>query len=137
MEDAAAFAPRSKPGEENAPLMRSLQRPADGPRREQTFCYACGAQLDSRAVLCPTCGVSQRKEAISSAHPNAVVALILNIFFPGVGTLVLGQTTPGIIQLVLWIVSIPLMFILIGFPLYLAVWIWALVLSIQSFSNSR
>ncbi|MGH9129379.1 MAG: hypothetical protein ACRDY2_10575 [Acidimicrobiales bacterium] len=47
----------------------------------------------------------------------------------------LGQTASGVIQLVLWLISIPLFFVIIGFPLYLGVWIWALVVGIQAFSN--
>jgi len=62
---------------------------------------------------------------------NGVLVLILNLFFPGVGTLVAGKKTTGIWQLVLWLVSIPLYIILVGFFLHLAVWIWALVTSIQ------
>lgn len=62
----------------------------------------------------------------------AIVGLILNIIgFIGVGTIVAGRTKTGIIQLVLAIVSIPLMFIVVGFFLYAAMWIWALVTSIQ------
>ncbi|PZS12451.1 MAG: hypothetical protein DLM60_22265 [Pseudonocardiales bacterium] len=61
--------------------------------------------------------------------------MILNIFFPGVGTLVLGETTMGITQLALWLVSIPLSFIIIGIPLFFGVWIWAIVVAAQSLSR--
>lgn len=104
-----------------------------------TYCVACGTEVDPRAAICPKCGVA-RSGSGGTAHPNAVVALILNIFFPGVGTLVLGMKTAGIIQLVFWILSIifdlTLIGVIIGGPLYLAMWIWALVVSIQAFSNA-
>jgi len=62
----------------------------------------------------------------------AIAALILNILiFPGLGTLVGGRTKTGLWQLILAIISLPLMFILIGIPLFIGVWIWGLVTGIQ------
>lgn len=43
----------------------------------------------------------------------------------------LGQTGTGILQIILSIIAIPLWFVLIGFPLSIAVWIWAVVLAAQ------
>jgi TM2 domain-containing membrane protein YozV len=99
------------------------------------FCSACGVTLDARAAVCPKCGVLQHN-TVGQGHPNAVLALVLNIFFPGVGTLVLGETKIGVIQLTLWLISIPLLFVLIGFPLSFGVWIWAIVTAAQSFSRA-
>lgn len=64
-----------------------------------------------------------------------MLALVLNFFFPGVGTLVLGQVPTGLIQITLDLIAIPLSFILIGIPLALATWIWGLVIAAQSFSK--
>jgi TM2 domain-containing membrane protein YozV len=62
----------------------------------------------------------------------AIAALLLNILvLPGLGSLIGGRTTEGIIQLILFIIGIPLCFILIGIPLISAMWIWALVTGIQ------
>ena len=62
----------------------------------------------------------------------AIAALLLNVLiFPGLGTIVGGKTKTGIIQIVLFVVSIPLWLILIGIPLSMGVWIWALVSGIQ------
>jgi TM2 domain-containing membrane protein YozV len=65
----------------------------------------------------------------------AIVGLILNIIIlPGLGTLVGGgksRVTTGILQLVLFLVGIPLSIILIGIPLMIGMWIWALVTGIQ------
>jgi hypothetical protein len=65
----------------------------------------------------------------------AIVGLVLNIIIlPGLGTVIGGgeeRRKTGIIQLVLAIISYPLMFVLIGFPLLLGVWIWALVTGLQ------
>ena len=57
----------------------------------------------------------------------AIVALILNLILPGVGSLIGGKTKEGIWQLVLVIIGLPLMLVLIGFPIILIAWIWGIV----------
>lgn len=62
----------------------------------------------------------------------AIAALLLNILvLPGLGSLIGGRTTAGVLQLVLFIIGIPLSFILVGIPLVIAMWIWGLVTGIQ------
>lgn len=61
----------------------------------------------------------------------AILGLIINWIIPGVATIVWGNRKHGIIQLILYIVGIVLSFVLIGIPLVMAAWIWALVSSIQ------
>ncbi|MBS3146023.1 hypothetical protein J4414_04445 [Candidatus Woesearchaeota archaeon] len=62
----------------------------------------------------------------------AIAALLLNILvFPGLGTIIGGRTTEGIYQIVLFIAGIALSFILVGIPIVIGVWIWALVSGIQ------
>lgn len=62
----------------------------------------------------------------------AIAALLLNILIlPGLGSIVGGRTSTGVTQIILAIISIPLIFIVIGIPLLIAVWIWALVTGIQ------
>lgn len=66
----------------------------------------------------------------------AIVGLILNIIIlPGLGTIIAGRTKTGVIQLVLYIVAILLdltiIGLIIGIPLGIAMWIWALVTGIQ------
>ncbi|MFO0704633.1 MAG: hypothetical protein U0517_01480 [Candidatus Andersenbacteria bacterium] len=71
-------------------------------------------------------------------HDTAILALILNILvLPGIGTLVAGRTTEGVLQLTLFLVSIPLCLILIGFPLMLAMWIWSLVTGIDILNKAQ
>ncbi len=59
------------------------------------------------------------------------LAIILNVFFPGVGTLVAKKIWQGITQILLGIVGIVLTVTMIGaiigLPLLLGVWIWAIV----------
>lgn len=61
--------------------------------------------------------------------------IILNFFFPGVGSLVIGQTGIGIAQLVLYLLGLVFTFTLIGailgVPMMLVAWIWGLVSAAQ------
>ncbi len=68
----------------------------------------------------------------SSSGPSdkmtlAIVALVINIFIPGLGSLIAGKTTQGIWQLVLLIIGAILSIILIGIPLMFIAWVWAIV----------
>ena len=58
-------------------------------------------------------------------------AIIVNFFFPGVGTLILGRIGTGVTQLILYILGIMLTITaigsIIGVPLMIGVWIWGLV----------
>ena len=88
----------------------------------------------------PLTRVKQPGEMVHVSPPSegtAVTALVLNIIIPGVGSLVAGRTSQGVVQLVMWVVSFPLMFVLIGFPMLLAVWIWSLVSGIQILEESK
>jgi len=68
----------------------------------------------------------------------AIAALILNLLIlPGLGTIIGGRTREGVVQLVLFLVGIPLLFILVGIPLMIGVWIWALVSSIQMVKEAQ
>ncbi|MGI2905127.1 hypothetical protein [Tolypothrix sp. VBCCA 56010] len=60
-----------------------------------------------------------------------VLGIIVNIFFPGVGTLIVGKIGQGIAQLILIVIAIFLDWTVIlefiGIPLTIGTWIWALV----------
>ena len=69
---------------------------------------------------------------------EGILALVLNIvLLPGIGTLIGRRTKEGIIQMVLVIVGIPLSFFIIGIPIVLGAWIWALVSGIQILQESQ
>lgn len=67
-----------------------------------------------------------------------ILAIILNIFFPGVGSMVIGKIGTGIAQLLLyilgWIITTVTLGlgVVIGGPLCLGAWIWALITAIQA-----
>lgn len=60
-----------------------------------------------------------------------IAAILLNFFFPGVGSLVIGKVGIGITQLLLyfvgWFFTFTLIGAIIGLPMSLAAWIWGLV----------
>jgi TM2 domain-containing membrane protein YozV len=60
-----------------------------------------------------------------------IVAFILNIFVPGLGTLLVGKIGSGLIQLALCGLALALMwtvvFWIIGAPLYAIAWVWGLI----------
>jgi TM2 domain-containing membrane protein YozV len=63
-------------------------------------------------------------------------AIIVNIFFPGVGSLLIGKVGQGIAQIILYILGFVFTFTLvgaiIGIPLCIGVWIWGIVTAVQS-----
>ena len=69
-----------------------------------------------------------------------IVGLILNILIlPGLGTTINKQFTSGIIQMVMAIVgfllTITILGIIVGVPLMIAAWIWALISGIKFVSD--
>ncbi|MBI3333918.1 hypothetical protein HYZ97_00310 [Candidatus Pacearchaeota archaeon] len=68
----------------------------------------------------------------------AIAALILNILIlPGLGTLIAGRIKTGVIQLVIALISIPLMFLIIGIPIFLIVWIWGIVTAVNLIKEAK
>jgi TM2 domain-containing membrane protein YozV len=68
----------------------------------------------------------------------AALCLILNVvILPGLGTLIAGRTNEGVLQLVLFLVGIPLSFFIVGIPLMLGMWIWALISGIDIMNKRR
>ena len=73
---------------------------------------------------------------MGNSQAVAIVALLLNILLlPGLGSIIGGKTTHGIIQIVLagiaFLLTITLIGAIIGIPLGIGVWIWALISGIQ------
>lgn len=87
--------------------------------------------LATRAPAGPMAHVSAPLEG------TAVAAMVLNVIIPGTGSLVAGRVAIGVAQLMLWIVGVPLSFVLIGIPMALSAWIWSLVTGIQILEESK
>ncbi|MDE2165933.1 MAG: hypothetical protein KGJ66_06310 [Alphaproteobacteria bacterium] len=59
------------------------------------------------------------------------LAVLINVFIPGIGTLMVGKVGQGIAQFILWAVGVAICFtvigVFIGVPMAIAAWIWAIV----------
>ena len=55
----------------------------------------------------------------------ALTGLVLNAVVPGVGSIIAGRPVLGLMQLGLLAISLPLCFLLIGFPVLAVAWGWA------------
>ena len=64
---------------------------------------------------------------IAIAPKSPAISLIISFFLPGVGSMVNGDVSTGVVILVLYIVGIISSVFLIGIPLAIGVWIWGLV----------
>jgi len=58
---------------------------------------------------------------------NPGVATVLSFFFMGLGQIYNGQIGKGIIFIVLYAISIALMFVIVGFITTPILWIWGMV----------
>ena len=83
--------------------------------------------------------VAKVRQSRSSANQTlAIIGLVINaLLWPGLGTLIGGDTKKGVTQMILTVVSIPLMIILIGLPILIAVWIWGIVSSVDQIKRSN
>jgi TM2 domain-containing membrane protein YozV len=61
------------------------------------------------------------------APKNPAIGVLLSFFIPGLGSMVNGSAGRGVLILVLYIVGWVLSFFLIGIPILIGAWIWALV----------
>jgi len=89
------------------------------------FCTNCGTEIDTKAEICPKCGVKQLSRHFSVK--NSGLAAVLSFFFMGLGQIYNGQIGKGIIFIILYIISFLLIFILIGLITTPMLWIWGMV----------
>jgi TM2 domain-containing membrane protein YozV len=59
------------------------------------FCHACGSQIDSRAEICPKCGVRQRKPAPQTGR-NRITAALFALLLGGLGAHKFYLGSPGL-----------------------------------------
>jgi hypothetical protein len=73
-----------------------------------------------------------QRAAVSREEENMrAVGVVVNLFFPGIGTIIVGKVVSGVIQFLLYAVAVALIATgigaLFGVPLAIVVWIWAVV----------
>jgi TM2 domain-containing membrane protein YozV len=69
------------------------------------FCYACGMSIDTRAEVCPKCGVRQPGTGEKSRIAAALLAIFLGGF--GVHKFYLGKMGQGVLYLLFFWTVIP------------------------------
>ena len=65
-----------------------------------------------------------------------VLAVILNILLPGIGSLVVGKIGTGIVQLILYgfgaVLTATGLLAIVGAPICFVVWIWAIITAVNA-----
>ena len=84
------------------------------------FCFACGQSIDSRAEICPKCGVRQQDVKVTG-NKSRVAAALLAFFLGGFGAhkFYLGRIGQGILYLIFCWTFIPSIIAFIEFIIYL------------------
>jgi TM2 domain-containing membrane protein YozV len=96
------------------------------------FCVNCGAMIDARAEICPTCGVRVAPAPYPTMPPQYAniekksegIAAVASFLFVGLGQIYNGQIGKGIMFIILGIFLVFTMLFLIGFLLYPLFWIY-------------
>ncbi len=104
------------------PGAQAAPGPAAPPMAATKFCFACGESIDSRAEICPKCGVRQpyqagmpysgggvSGDATTRTGKTKIAASLLAIFLGvfGIHKFYLGDTTQGVIYLIFFWTFIP------------------------------
>ena len=87
----------------------------------EKFCTDCGLTINSKAEICPKCGVRQISTPVIASSKSRIAAALLALFLGGFGIhkFYLGQTGWGIVYLVFCWTTIPAFVSLVEFVLLL------------------
>jgi TM2 domain-containing membrane protein YozV/RNA polymerase subunit RPABC4/transcription elongation factor Spt4 len=94
------------------------------------YCSNCGSQIDEQAEICPECGVRQSEDTTYQQpmyqQKNPGIAAVLSALWVGIGQIYNGEIGKGIILMVIYVVSVLLMFVIIGFITTPLLWIFGI-----------
>ena len=105
---------------------------------ETQFCPNCGSKIPKNIKFCPECGsptsntpqtnntANNTGNSVVNTNKDPALAAILSFLIIGLGQIYLGLTKKGIILFIAAVISGFLMFILIGFALWLLIWVYAI-----------
>ncbi|HLD10446.1 MAG TPA: hypothetical protein VJB89_00020 [Candidatus Nanoarchaeia archaeon] len=84
--------------------------------------------------------IQEIKQVKSKRLTWAIVGLVINAaFLPGLGSLIIGKTKTGLLQLLLVILGVVLCLtivgIVIGIPLLVGTWVWGIVTCVKVIQN--
>lgn len=60
-------------------------------------------------------------------YKNLGIATVLSFFFMGLGQIYNGQISKGILFIILYVISLALIFVIVGFITTPILWIWGMV----------
>jgi len=90
------------------------------------YCENCGKEIDSKAEICPKCGVR-----LTGLHPakrkSPGLAAFLSFFITGLGQFYNGEFWKGITFFVIQIVNVFLMCFLVGFLTFPLTWLYCVI----------
>jgi TM2 domain-containing membrane protein YozV len=90
---------------------------------EKTYCKACGEEIDSRAALCPKCGVATGSIGIPGVSKSRMAYILLGLFLGGFGihNFYAGRIGCAVTQL---LITCFLFWLIV--PIFI-VWVWVLI----------
>jgi len=97
---------------------------------ETKYCANCGSIIDEKAEICPECGVRQPGSTTYQQpvyqQKNPGVAAVLSALWVGIGQIYNGEIVKGIILIIVYIVSVLLIYLIIGFITTPILWIFGI-----------
>jgi TM2 domain-containing membrane protein YozV len=72
------------------------------------------------------------------SEATALTGLVVNaVLLPGLGSLISGKVAPGVVQLVMFMIGLPLCFALVGLPIVATAWIWGLITGFTALAEAK
>jgi TM2 domain-containing membrane protein YozV len=83
-------------------------------------------------------GGESQSALMAPSEGTALAALLVNtLCLPGLGSFIGGRSSAGIGQLLLFLIGIPLTLVVVGAPMILSAWIWALITGIDIMNQAK
>lgn len=75
----------------------------------EKFCHECGKLINTKAEICPHCGVRQIQAQPLANSPSRVAAILLGLFLGGLGLhkFYMGKTIQGLLYLLFCWTGVP------------------------------
>jgi len=108
----------------SAPLNRNVSAASPEPTAKKgKFCTNCGSEIDSRAEICPKCGVRQPGSMGFAGDKSPAIAALLSFLVVGLGQVYAGKMKRGIVLFAACVVFFMVSFLVLPVFAALACWI--------------